>query len=109
MGVVPKKTKAEQRIFRHINLTKIVGLIVTLMVSSQLANIMVSPKLGIPFIIFCSVIFLIMSGKSPSDPCKSFAEAWLEGLRFLMTNKTLHKHQGGEINDEEIIDAEKHE
>ena len=55
MGVVPKKTKAEQRIFRHINLTKIIGLIVTLMVSSQLANIMVSPKLGIPFIIFCSV------------------------------------------------------
>ena len=101
MGVVPKKTKAEQRIFRHINLTKIVGLIVTLMVSSQLANIMVSPKLGIPF--------LIMSGKSPSDPCKSFAEAWLEWLSFLMTNKTLHKHQGGEINDEEIIDAEKHE
>lgn len=49
MGVVPKKTKAEQRIFRHINLTKIIGLIVTLMVSSQLANIMVSPKLGIPF------------------------------------------------------------
>ena len=31
---------------------------------------------------------------------QSFAEAWLEWLSFLMTNKTLHKHQGGEINDE---------
>lgn len=94
MGVVPKKTKTEQRIFRHINLTKIVGFIVTLLVASQLSGMLVSSKLGIPFIIFCSVIFLIMSGKSPSDPCKSFAEAWLEWLSFLMTNKTLHKHQG---------------
>lgn len=109
MGVVPKKTKAEQRIFRHINLTKIIGLIATLMVSSQLSNLMVSPKLHIFFIIFCSVIFLIMSGKSPSDPCKCFATAWLEWLSFLMTNKTLHKHQGGEVNDEKIINAEKHE
>ena len=37
MGVVPKKTKTEQRIFRHINLTKIVGFIVTLLVASQLS------------------------------------------------------------------------
>ena len=100
MGVVPKKTKAEQRIFRHINLTKIVGFIVTLLVASQLSGMLVSSKLGIPFI--------IMSGKSPSDPCKCFAEAWLEWLSFLMTNKTLHKHKEGEQNNEkEVIDIEK--
>lgn len=79
MGVVPKKTKAEQRIFRHINLTKIIGLIVTLMVSSQLANIMVSPKLGIPFIIFCSVIFLIMSEKAPLIHAKALLKHGLSG------------------------------
>ena len=108
MGVVPKKTKTEQRIFRHINLTKIVGFIVTLLVASQLSGMLVSSKLGIPFIIFCSAVFIIMSGKSPSDPRKCFAEAWLEWLSYLMTNKTLHKHKEGEQNNEkEVIDIEK--
>ena len=108
MGVVPKKTKAEQRIFRHINLTKIVGFIVTLLVASKLSGMLVSSKLGIPFIIFCGAVFIIMSGKSPSDPCKCFAEAWLEWLSYLMTNKTLHKHKEGEQNNEkEVIDIEK--
>lgn len=102
MGLVPKKTKAEQRVFRHLNLTKIVGFIITLALASQISDMFVNPKLNIVFILFCCVEFFILSGKSPSDPCKCFALAWLDWLMYLFSPKTL---SGKEVeNNEDVIE-----
>ena len=89
MGVVPKKTKTEQRIFRHINLTKIVGFIVTLLVASQLSGMLVSSKLGIPFIIFCGAVFIIMSGscRSAGKPVRNLCSGNFRRFRRRFGNR----------------------
>ena len=45
MGLVPKKTKADYHIFRHISVVKVVGFIFTIAGASELGDFFVAAKL----------------------------------------------------------------
>lgn len=82
----------------------------TLAAASQLGDIFVSPKLKIPFIIFCCIEFLILSGGSPSDPTKSFVAAWFDWLKYafaknkMYTDKSEVKHNNENVFEAKIED-----
>lgn len=106
MGVVPKKTKAEQRIMRHISVTKIVGFIMTLALSKLFGDMFVHSSVRILFIIFCSVEFFIVTSDSPSDPTKKFYAGWLDWIGFILLGRKKYVKEE-EVRDETFIESEK--
>lgn len=105
MGLVPKKTKADYHIFRHISVVKVVGFIFTIAGASELGDFFVAAKLKIPFIIFCSIEFLILSGNSPSDPTKCFAAAWFDWIRYSFAKKTIRIEESEVTDNENVFKA----
>ncbi|MCD7741517.1 MAG: hypothetical protein LUI06_04875 [Ruminococcus sp.] len=103
MGLVPKKTKAEFRIWRSITLTRVVGGILTLAISSQISDMLVYSKLNMVFIIFCCIIYIILSGSSPSDPTKKFAAAYLDWIRFLFSRKKIYREDKKDAKENKKI------
>lgn len=84
MGLVPKQSKADTKIHKSFTMVRIVGLIITILLSSAISKVC-SPVLSLLFIIFCAVTFLILSSKAPDNKTKSFfggIKAWLKYLIF---------------------------
>lgn len=106
MGVVPKKTKAEQRIMRHISVTKVVGFIITLAFAKLFSDMFVHSSVRLLFIIFCSVEFFIFTSDSPSDPTKKFYAGWLDWIGFILSGKKKFVKKEG-VRDETFIESEK--
>lgn len=111
MGLVPKKTKVGYHVIRHVNMIRVVGFIMTLALSAMLSELFVTPKLSVPFSVFCCIEFFILSGGSPSDPTKSFAAAWLDWFGCAFRKNKMYNDKDREnikaVNlDEAVIEAE---
>ena len=52
------------------------------MMSAMIGQSVVYGKLLLPFIIYCAVVFLILTAKSPTNPNKSFGKGLIEFLSF---------------------------
>ena len=107
MGVVPKKTKAEQRIMRHISITKVLGFIITLSLAYMIGDMFIYQKVSMLFIIFCVAEFFIVTSKSPSDPTKNFFAGWLDWLGFTLSRKQKFVNKKEEDKLENIVEVEK--
>ena len=103
MGLVPKQTKAEIKVSRGLTLYRMFGLIVTLILSAMVGSTFIYSKLLLPFIIFCVVVFLILTSKSPTNPNKSFYKGLIEFLSF---KKNIKKFYGA--NSDEYIRSVEH-
>lgn len=103
MGLVPKKTKAEIKVSRGLTLYRMFGLIITFMLSSMIGSSLVYSSLLLPFIIYCAVVFLILTSKSPSNPNKSFYKGLIEFLFFKRDNKKFYG-----VNTDEYIRSSEH-
>lgn len=103
MGLVPKQTKTEVKMSRGLTLYRMFGLIITLMFSAMFGSSFIYSKLLLPFIIFCVVVFLILTSKAPTNPNKSFAKGLWEFITFKKNTKRFYG-----ANSEEYIKSVQH-
>lgn len=89
MGLVPKQSKADTKIHKSFTMVRIVGLIITILLSSAISKVC-SPVLSLLFIIFCAVTFLILSSKAPDNKTKSFFGGIKAWLKYLIFSKKLY-------------------
>ena len=114
MGMIPKTVKAEQKLslgMFNFTLNRIIGIFITAMMSLIFARFM--PKLlGIGFVVFCLVIYFILTSKSPSNPLKLYYKGLLDYLSYKLLPKKIYSTKSEEwIRSEEkrkeIADAKK--
>ena len=98
MGLVPKQTKTEVKISRGLTLARAFGLIVTLILSAMLGSSLVYSKLLVPFIIYCVLVYVILTSKCPTNPNKSFYKGLLEFLSFKKNIKSFYGANSEEYN-----------
>jgi uncharacterized protein YacL len=97
MGMIPKSTKSDVKIWKGIGLMKFLGIIMTLMISFLIAPLLFSSgALKIFFIVFCVVVFIICTLKSPTDPNKSFIKGLMDFLKFKVRIKDIYGNNGEE-------------
>lgn len=108
MGIMPKQTKAENKLKFGLTLNRLIGLAVTIMMASILSR-GVHKYLSIPFMIFCVLVYLFSQSKSPTNPKKNF----ITGLRDCFVYHTTPKKYYGVACDDYkqaiIIEEEKNE
>lgn len=89
--MIPKQTKTEQKLsfaMFSVTIKRIAGLLITIAISSALANLM-NKIVGILFVFFTVVIYLILTSKSPSHPKKPFWGGLLDFIFYFITKKSL--------------------
>lgn len=89
MGLVPKQSKSETKIYKSFTLMRILGLVFTVIISSVLSNIC-APSLSWLFIGFCIIVYLILSSKAPDNRTKSFFKGLCAWIRYLFFSKKLY-------------------
>ncbi|GAB5083120.1 hypothetical protein Osc1_22980 [Hominimerdicola sp. 21CYCFAH17_S] len=89
MGLVPKQSKADTKIHKSFTMVRIVGLIITILLSSAISKVC-APILSLVFIILCAVTFLILSSKAPDNKTKSFFGGIKAWLKYLIFSKKLY-------------------
>lgn len=80
-GLIPKRTKSETMIWKNITLSRVIGILMSLMIGTIFSNFVAS-KLSIFFIAFCIVEFLVLTMKSPVDPMKKFYQSLIKYIEF---------------------------
>ncbi len=89
MGLVPKQAKADTKIHKSFTLQRVAGLIVTIVVSTFISNIC-APSFAFLFIIFCSIVYLLLSSKAPDNKTKSFFGGIRSWLKYLILPKKIY-------------------
>lgn len=82
MGIMLKKTKAQIKIWRSFTLMRLVGLLMAVMIAMMLGKVLVIKWLQIPFMIFVAIVYIILSGRSPTNPQISFWQGLKKWLKF---------------------------
>lgn len=95
MGIMPKQTKAENKIKWGFTYKRVIGLMMTIGLASSLSSY-VHKFLLIPFIIFCVAVFLFTQMKAPTNPKKIFIFGLRDYFFFLLAPK---KYNGVNNND----------
>ena len=108
MGIIPKQTKAENKLMWGFTLNRMIGLLVTIMVSSILAKA-VHRYLVVPFMIFCVIIYLFTQMKSPTNPKKKFISGLKEYALYLSAPKKYHGITGEEYELTMTMEEERNE
>lgn len=88
MGMIPKNTRAKNKVLKGLTAMRFIGLMMTIMLSTMLGSF-IGGWLKFLFIGFCIVIFFILTSKAPTNPNKSFAKGVAEYLSFLADNKKM--------------------
>jgi hypothetical protein len=90
MGLVPKTTKSEVKVFRNLSVTRVIGLIASggmgLTIGSMLPYDWLQIGLSLAFVI----LFMIASGKAPTDPTKPFVIGLLQYVTYKLMPKKLY-------------------
>ena len=99
MGMIPKRTKTNQQfslgIF-NVTLGRIIGLVVTVMISSAFTSGM-TKAMAICFIAFSVVSYLFLTKRAPSDPTKLYWQGLIDFLLYLVFPKTYYSHESKEF------------
>lgn len=95
MGLVPKKARSDVRLHKTFTLNRVMGLIITIVITTVLVGIVV-PKLQLLFYVFMTIAYLILSGKSPENKDKAF----YIGLKQWLGYKFKHKTMYGDTNEQ---------
>lgn len=91
MGMVPKSTKAEVKFIFGLSIQRVIICIIAMFASFSAAQQMISSTLIQIVISIASVIIaLILTGKSPSNPKKNFAQGLLSFIFQLLEPKDLY-------------------
>lgn len=106
MGLVPKTTKSEIKVFRNLSITRVIGLIAAGGIGLTIGSILPYNWLQIVLSVAFILLFMIASGKAPTDPTKPFAQGLLQYIRFTLMPKKLYGKKTKEyIEYKERIDA----
>jgi len=108
LGIIPKQTKAENKLMWGFTLNRMIGLLVTIMVSNILSKA-VHRYLVIPFMVFCVGVFLITQLKSPTNPKKKFISGLKEYALYLSSPKTYYGITGEEYELTMTMEEERNE
>lgn len=87
MGLVPKKTKADTKVLKGLTASRFLGLLMTIILSFMIGSIIIPGWWKFLFVIFCIAVFLILSGKAPTNPNISFCKGLLNYLTFKLDTK----------------------
>lgn len=91
MGMVPKSTKAEVKFIFGLSIQRVLICVLAMFASFSAAQKVISNVLiQIILSIAAVVIALILTGKSPSNPQKSFAKGLLSFLFQLLEPKDMY-------------------
>lgn len=97
MGMVPKTTKSEIKLYKNIGVVKFFGFLGTIVGSVYLGGFLFkSVLLKILFVVFCTLVFIICSFKSPTDPSKSFFKGLIDYLKFFIHKKDVYSENSEE-------------
>lgn len=80
-GLIPKRTKSETKIWKNLTLSKMIGILMSMMIGEIFSNI-VADKLSILFVVFCVTEFLVLTMKSPVNPMKRFYQSLIDYIAF---------------------------
>ncbi len=87
MGLVPKTTKTESKAVFGLTMKRMIGLVMTMMLSYFVGQALVYRALLVPFIISCMVIYLVLGISAPNNPKKTL----MQGLGAWMKDSTRPK------------------
>ena len=98
MGYVPKTTKQPVKVFMGLSAIRLsLGIIVVFMAALVLSKISESVVLQLVGSFITLVLYLILSGKSPSNPNRIFIVSMLDYFVFLITPKKLYGNRTVEV------------
>lgn len=106
MGMMPKKTKAETKVYRNLTLARIFGLIIALLIGFLLSKL-VYYRFAPLVIIFTVALYFVASGKAPYKSKKSFYGGLKDYCSFLMRKRTYYGSQTKEVKESEEYYNEK--
>ena len=89
MGLIPKQIKTENMVYKSFGFNRILGIIAALTVGMFLGNF-IYPKIKWLFIVFCVVVFLILSSRSVTNKNKSFFKGLVNFIKFSVGNKIFY-------------------
>lgn len=90
MGLVPKTTKSEVKIFRGLSMSRLIGFIIAGGMGYIIGGVFTYDWLQIVFSVAFIIIFFIASGKAPTNPTKSFAHGLVMFIQYLLLPKKLY-------------------
>ena len=91
MGYIPKTTKQPIKVFMGLSILRLmIGAFIVLITSTLISEISSSSLVQIAGTIIAAVLYLVLSGKSPSNPNKIFLFGLLDYFNFLITPKKLY-------------------
>lgn len=90
MGLVPKTTKAEVKVFGGFSMVRIFGIILSAGVGIMLGIVLPYDWLQIVLSAFFVILFLILSGKAPSNPKQNFARGMSNMFRYFLSRKKFY-------------------
>lgn len=110
MGMIPKKTKSETKVFKGLTAARFLGLFVVMMISSMIGALLGGIIQWI-FIAFSIIVYFVMTGRSPTNPTKPFAKGLASFISFKFDNKvfigTTNEDYLEYVRKQEIADEKK--
>lgn len=98
MGMVPKSTKSDVKIWHNLGLLKCLGFAATIIMCFLLSSILFSSEvLKIGFMIFSGIVYIICNIKSPTDPNKIFLKGLSDFLKFKIRSKDIYGNNSTEF------------
>lgn len=95
MALMPKKTKADVKLTMGLTLTKLFGAFGAIMVGFLFSGA-ISKWLQLPFVIYCIIVFFVISKKDKHDPGKPFFKGVMSLFQYLILPKKYETMNGTE-------------
>lgn len=90
MGLVPKTTKAEVKIFGGFSIVRIFGIVLSGGAGIIIGAVLPYQWLQIILSVFFVILFFILSGKAPSNPTQNFARGMSNMFRYFLRRKKFY-------------------
>ena len=87
MGLIPKNVCEETKMIFGLSYFRLMGLIITIMMSISLADNYVHSWFHIPFIIFCVVMYAVMNFKAPHNPKRRVWQGFAQWISNIFTKQ----------------------
>lgn len=108
MGIMPKQTKAENKLKFGLTLNRLIGLFITIMISTILSKA-VHRYLTIPFMLVCVGVYLFSQSKSPTNPKKNFITGLKDCYLYILSPKKYYGVDCDEYKQALLIEEERNE
>lgn len=83
MGMIPKTTKAETKVFAGKDKNWLLGLVMTLMMAYAFGQKFVHAAFTLPFLIFVIVVYILLQRPAPSNPKRPMWQGLVLWLLYL--------------------------